>query len=236
MLTSAEFFRTPGKREGVDFDPFNRRKQTLCQTRDRYTYRVPVCTETICRDGCSECKVRNMTNRLQLGVIVAFLSLIAPGLSFAQIHDRERVFKILCIGDQSSGFDWVNKTWVPTRFKPEQYLIEKMNIDDKTTPFCAAGIGRNKPLWTDSYGLVDGCYNVHVFGRVSYPRLAQVCLEEWKKLDGKWSLRSISCRDQEYIHLKPDGAFTQTNWNETLDDDAAQKDSLSLTVGRCNVM
>jgi hypothetical protein len=179
-----------------------------------------------------------MKKRMSTGIGIVLIALIGPTLAAAEIQSREQLFKILCIGDKSIGFDWENNEWVKAQFTPEKYLIEKLRIDDKSTPFCAMKAGDDKPFRTDDYALERGCYSVRTLGQKSYPTPAKLCLEEWKKSGEEWGLNSVSCHDSEYIQFKPEGAFILSMWSapHDLDDDAQQKDSKSITVGRCGVM
>ncbi len=72
-----------------------------------------------------------ITRRMVLGVLLIF-----PSVTNAGIESREQLFKALCIGEKSVGFNWKQNGWVFTRFAPEKYLVEKLTIDNVRTPFC----------------------------------------------------------------------------------------------------
>ena len=169
---------------------------------------------------------------------LTILSLFLPVAANSAVEGMDRFFKTLCIGEQATGFDWVNGDWTPTRFKPERYLIEKLPVDNNMTPFCAMKLRDHEPFESKDSALEYGCYNVHAFGREGYPNLSGLCLEEWKKISGQWVLQSVFCNDREYVQFKPNGAFILAEWSEPhdLDDNADHKDSKSITVGRCAVM
>lgn len=169
---------------------------------------------------------------------IVLLVLLVPSTAIAEIQNRGQLFKLLCIGEKSVGFDWSGKEWTVARFKPEKYVVEKMPIDNKMTPFCTLTAPDDKGMVTEDYALQKGCYSIHEFGYKSYPMLSKLCLEEWRKIREKWTLELVFCNDEEYINLKPEGMFILSQWSapHDLDEKADRKDLKSITVGRCGIM
>jgi hypothetical protein len=125
-----------------------------------------------------------------------------------------------------------------SRNTSEKYIIAKVPIDDKKTPMCAFKAKQENDFIYEDVALKYGCYDIHAFGAPDHPNLSASCLEEWKKVNAKWLLQSVSCHDENYIQFKPDGAFIAADWYapHDLDDNADQKDSKVIAVGRCAVM
>ena len=83
-----------------------------------------------------------------------------PELPAAMKNDQ--LFKTLCIGEKSTGFNWRNNEWNSTRFKPEKYFIEKLKPERSArTLLCWSDAQEKKRHESNDMALDWGCYNVH---------------------------------------------------------------------------
>jgi hypothetical protein len=179
-------------------------------------------------------------------LIIVFVVCVRPCAVVADDSVREfpatikndQLFKTLCIGEKSTGFNWHNHEWNFAHFKPEKYLVEKLKAErSQLTALCWSGT-KEKTRHEFAAGALDwGCYSVREGEPgLGPPHLAHLCLEDWKTVNGSFVLQSVSC---EEIKFKPDGNFTAVQWSggdAELAEKSNYKDSLSITVGRCSII
>ena len=162
---------------------------------------------------------------------------------FPAAMKNDQLFKTLCIGEKSTGFNWHNNEWKFARFNPGKYLIEKLKVEKSGhTFFCwsEAQEQEKKTRYESADSALDwGCYSVREGQQdLDPPHLAHLCLEEWTTVNGSFVLQTVSCEDDK-IRFKPDGNFTAVLWSGTsgeLAEKSNYKDSLSITVGRCSII
>ena len=180
-------------------------------------------------------------------LMILFVVSVAPYAVAADNSVRElpaatkndQLFKTLCIGEKSTGFNWHNNEWNFVRFKPEKYLVEKLNAErSKGTLLCSYEAKEKKRYETAESALDWGCYSVRE-GEQGLGGPPHLCLEDWKMVNGSLMLQTVSCEEDDKIHFKPDGNFTAVQWNGDrgeLAEKSNYKDSLSITVGRCAII
>jgi hypothetical protein len=146
-------------------------------------------------------------------------------------------FKSLCIGEQASGFDWKNDKWEHTKFKPEKYILQKIDYEERmlSKNYIERPISCSKPKATNvdkEKDIVLACYAANKFGQVaSYLFDAADCFELFK--DGK--IQEIQCSGVG--KFKPNGSFVMLPSNISMDlSTGNEKDSLVLTVGVCGIL
>ncbi len=185
--------------------------------------------------------IRNVGSaRLWLICALALAAAIAPSESAADdtvlpgAIKNDQLFKTLCIGEKSTGFDWRNNQWNFTHFKPEKYFIEKLKPERSArTLLCWSDAQEKKRHESNDMALDWGCYNVR---EDESPGLAHLCLEYWKAVNGSLVLQGVSCDE---IKFKPNGNFNAVQWSGSdaqLAEKSNYKDSLSITVGRCSII
>ena len=145
---------------------------------------------------------------------------------------NDQLFKTLCIGEKSTGFDWRNNEWNFTRFRPEKYFIEKLKPERSArTALCWSDAQEKKRYESNDMALDYGCYNVHEGDDHAGP--AHLCLEDWKSVNGGLVLQGVSC---DQIKFKPNGNFNAVQWSDDFAEKSHYKDSLSITEGRCSII
>jgi hypothetical protein len=193
--------------------------------------------------------IRNVGSvRLWLICALALAAAIAPCESGADDTERlpgamknDQLFKTLCIGEKSTGFNWRNNEWNFTRFKPEKYFIEKLKPERSARTLLCWSEAKEKTRYESADSTSDwGCYSVREGEQdLGPPHLAYLCLEDWKTVNGSFVLQTVSCEGGDKIHFKPDGNFDAVHWsgyNGELAEKSNDKDSLSITVGRCSII
>lgn len=48
----------------------------------------------------------------------------------AQITDTQTKFSMLCIAEKGTGFDWKNNDWVISSYRPNSYIVTKVEPDN----------------------------------------------------------------------------------------------------------
>jgi hypothetical protein len=145
-----------------------------------------------------------------------------------------QLFRTLCVGDKSTGFNWRNNDWEFARFKPEKYIIEKLKIErDTMTLLCWSEAQDKRRYETKENASDHGCYNVRKVGTEMSPARSELCIEEWKGKNGQLFLEAVSCKD---VHFKPNGYFHMVGLSADLDDKSSYKDSMDINVGKCSVI
>jgi hypothetical protein len=185
-----------------------------------------------------------MKRTFAAAAVFAFLTVASSAVSaadnsvpeFRAATKNDQLFKAVCIGEKSTGFNWSNNEWHFARFKPEKYFIEKLKPERSArTLLCWSDAQEKKRHETTDMALDWGCYSVregeHGHG------LAQLCLEEWKTINDKLLLQTVLCQENDPINFVPDGEFTAVQWKSAaLTENVPYKDSLSVTVGRCSII
>jgi len=152
--------------------------------------------------------------------------------------DSIKPFTSLCVGENSTGFNWIEGKWVRTNFKPEKYLLQKINYEKEmlSPNFNDQPLLCNKPsLQTYSssgWAFVKACYVFRPFGTpLSMLTDAKQCLETFRN----GSLDNINC---EGIGLfKPNGLFVKLPSYISMDlRSSTSKDSMALEVGICSAL
>jgi hypothetical protein len=151
--------------------------------------------------------------------------------------ENNQLYKTLCIGEKSTGFDWRNNQWNFTRFKPEKYFIEKLKPERSAqTLLCWSDAQEKKRHETNDMALDWGCYSIREGDEQGRAGPSHLCLEEWKAVNRSLVLQGVSCDE---IKFKPNGNFEAVQWSggeAALAEKSNYKDSLSITVGRCSII
>lgn len=160
-------------------------------------------------------------------------------LSAAEVTvDSVKPFTSLCIGENSTGFDWRGGKWMQTNFKPDKYLLKK--IDYEKAMLSPNAIDRpilcNKPSFksynTSALAFVKACYSFTRFGGPSISWIeSKMCLESFRS----GSFDEINC--EGVGRFKPNGLFVKLpSSTSTSLGSEPEKDSLNLEVGTCSVL
>jgi hypothetical protein len=173
----------------------------------------------------------------RLPVLAMCFSLIFSNVN-AEITNPKHYFKLLCVGDDSTGFYWENGKWVRTGFKTENTLVKKYDIS-KNARAATLCYGDGKITGEGEHRFSRGCYNYSKVGRKPYSGNFQLCQERWRYKNGGYSLRSVHCDSrQNDMAFAPEGWFHLSHLHSQTsgkpDDDT--KDSLSISVGKCSVI
>ncbi len=146
-------------------------------------------------------------------------------------------FKSLCIADQESGFNWSNGKWIPAKFEPGKYILQKIDYEEKMLSknsterpmLCSKPSATNVDKEKD---IVRACYAVQKFGGVIHNWFhANDCYESFK--DGK--IQEIQCSGVG--KFKPNGFFVKLPSYISMDlSTGDEKDSMVLSVGICGVI
>ena len=112
-------------------------------------------------------------------IVALALAAVMPGAVSAEITDS-RPFSLRCVEEKSTGFNWVNKEWVQTNFKPSSYILSKL---EPTSEPCedfqnelSPSIERHTSMKT------TGCYMLKQVGEKD--SLGDVCRESWMEKNG----------------------------------------------------
>jgi hypothetical protein len=146
-------------------------------------------------------------------------------------------FKSLCIAEEASGLDWENGKWKHTRFKPEKYILEKIDYEKTiiSEKIIDQPISCSKPnaiKFADEKFIVTSCYALKIFGRVSMNLLDANDCEE---LFTAGKIEAITCKGVG-IFL-PNGPFIRLPPSKSLDISAdKEKNSLVVSAGTCGVL
>jgi hypothetical protein len=178
---------------------------------------------------------------LNCRVPILLFFLLVTANAHAEITDKNEHFNILCVEENSTGFNWGNGNWKQRNFKNNKYLAQKLKIENPTdTPgkkpesgVCFDSIQYRQESKNNTYDVSWGCYNIRAIGSTFYPYNSEVCREIWEKPESgtKYLLR-VFCND---LYFNPNGWFHRASLhgatgNKPKDD---YKDSLVISVGKC---
>ena len=187
---------------------------------------------------------------IRLAIATIFLATASIEASLAETDERLLLFpansSVLCIEEQATGFNWKNKAWVQSDYRPDgKFVIRKLNPEtykDKDVRMTSKNgfmcedpkvfpVPLDLPRKGKFSGFIYACYEIKEVGREANFLSTRRCSEYWK--EGR--LTEISCKDhspQTYFH--PDGAYIRYPWHQDIDKYADKKDSLILSVGSCS--
>lgn len=166
----------------------------------------------------------------KLILILTTLMVLSP------VHAEEEFYTALCIEKGSTGFNWENGKWVQTNFKPEKYLIERVEIVDSNEK---SSICLDKYKSTDlsvlgSFKKDKGCYGIRDFGTEIKNHRYRLCPESYRKKGSTWELQWVGCGGWKFL---PNGPFHRTEWKGIVLDPKPENDykpSLAISHGTCS--
>ena len=136
----------------------------------------------------------------------------------------------LCKEKDSTGYNWKNREWVKTNYKPEELIIRKIPYKDidKSEPYmnACADIDNKKNIYR--------CYSVKSFGEEDSWSNNRLCREQ--SYDNK--LLSVVCEFWwgTTTRFLPNGLFVRTHLIPDLDSEIDKKDSMMLSHGLCGTI
>ena len=143
-------------------------------------------------------------------------------------------FKSLCIGEQSTGFNWVNGKWKQTNFNSSRYVLEKIDYSSamkSKNPIeipisCKAAVATKV---NSELTIVEACYLYYEFGVKPIIMInANMCYESFEN----GNIKDIDCTGK--VKFKPNGLFVALPSNVSMDiTNSNYKDSIAITVGTC---
>lgn len=184
-------------------------------------------------------------NDLTLPLGKRFLRFVIMLISLASLSSVEAVaqtattvpyFTSLCIADEAVGFNWRNGRWTFTRFQPERYTFQKIDLERYRQETV---LTRRPLLCSDAEvtkitngAIVKACYVVHRFGEQPFlPGDASMCYES--HING--NLELIQCPGVG--NFLPNGLFVKLPVSTSmLLKDESTKDSMVVSVGKCGVV
>ena len=168
------------------------------------------------------------------------ITTLALYLSVMHTVIAQSTFTSLCVEEQSTGFHWQDGEWMRTKFVPEKFIVEKLDIQKsgnsspEITPADCLGMKE-----TSDSGFKNGCYNVREFGEESNPFSGLVCQEVRSGDEGEATLEQVICDGKiTSIVFEPNGNFhySKVHWLVRDTPETEEKDSLVLSVGRCSIL
>jgi hypothetical protein len=144
----------------------------------------------------------------------------------------------LCIGAQSTGFNWVNSEWVSTNYRPDQIIVKKAQIDNpngEKRPYnrCKGKLNQvsDTENFTGGYTL-NRCYEIYKVGDSPIFKLA--CRESY---DNDQAFESVECEGVFHdIALNANGEYVRRsshlNVSEPMEGNV--RDSMFIEVGLCS--
>ncbi len=181
---------------------------------------------------------------LSLALTGITLSTLAfPGFCQNQNIERLPTLNVLCVAEQSTGFDWrgnkwsksnfiANRKYIITKIPREKYGSMNLKIQNQII-FCEEPKVLDVTKAGESFsGWVSACYQVKPMGEESHAALdANQCDEWWDK--GR--LKKISCQKHNpQLYFHPDGSYIRYPWHSDIEKISDAKDSLALEVGSCS--
>jgi len=155
----------------------------------------------------------------RLFALIAFIPSCALG---SQISDG-RPFSLLCVAEQSGGFNWINDHWQQVLFKKATYLLKK--VDD-------ANCAPRKITTQSKFGLGKGCYTWAEIGQNS--QMASPCDEMW---GDKGLMYVDNCGvDNFKVFIKPDTVIFVHILDQGVFEEPTNgvRDSMVLEFGKCS--
>lgn len=171
-------------------------------------------------------------------LLVLFLLLFKAFSSSAQPAKGSTAgYSVLCIEEQSTGFNWENMRWVRKNFNGQTLIISRvpsekyMSEKTKAAEFmlCKDKSGDNSVY--EKISLIHACYTMVQVGNKPNFLDSQMCVETW---EGN-SLKRVSCEDHmSKFAFEPAGGFIKQPWHMDVRSTETSKDSLALGVGKCS--
>ena len=133
----------------------------------------------------------------------------------------------LCKEKESTGFNWENREWVKTNYKPEELIIKKLPYKDidKSEPYmnACADIDNKKNIYR--------CYSVKSFGEEDSWSKNRLCREVYYEKE----LSAVACEFWWGTETRflPNGLFVRTHLIPNLESEVDEKDSMMLSHGMC---
>lgn len=161
--------------------------------------------------------------------------LVILGLQSTIGNAEKEYYTALCIVDESVGFNWENGGWTSVNFKPNKYLVERIEMKEWSAEErsweCLSKYNRKNMELIKMTGSDYGCYNVRRFGSEFYQHRSELCFELSRDPDKEPEV--IMCKNFSFL---PNGAFQASSINSELSPTPkdGHKDSLSVSVGTCS--
>ena len=162
-----------------------------------------------------------------------------PCQTRAEITESQKPFSMICVADKATGFNWKNDDWIYATFKPETYIIRKLDGRNESCSIVEQERGEftrpivmSEPKW----GSAKRCYLRSAMGRKDPLPIADRCEELWGDSNGKLVLQTIFCQGtSSKYNVQIDGAFVLTTTYGALMKDQP-RDSVILELEKCSVI
>lgn len=173
------------------------------------------------------------------------LFLILPLVLLAATASAQvKPFKVICIEEKSTGYNWKSGNWVQTNFiARDKFTIQKIDTnvlskDSGHHMFCGDG---GDVLWK----LSNGCYQFNELGEKPSALNTRECSENFHYSSNDRGY--IDCPGgvaRNHIIFKPDGEFVSFSSSfgvgMAIQDGSAgsdkPRDSITVSVGKCSVI
>jgi hypothetical protein len=168
--------------------------------------------------------------RLRTAITAAASIGFLTGALAEPVTDQNTLFSMLCVVEESTGFNWSGTSWTTTTFKPQNYIVSK--LARATKPYCEESLW-NERLKSEHVDARFGCYVLKDVG--DERGIPRVCRELW--VGG--ALRTIDCTigGFESYRAMLDGPFVYTRMYAPLFlKDEKRKDSVVISIGKCSVL
>lgn len=178
-----------------------------------------------------------MNYRFTFAVLISLFSVAAN----CQPEMRNRgAYSLLCVDEDATGYNWVNKKWVRTSFKSEKYVVTRI----EPTKYSSTAVARTNNLFLcedkskDDLNLSNmtalyACYSISSLGEKPGPMDARMCSEIWEK----GNLTQVHCNEHSgQFSFEPNGNFIRKPWHSDARSSETKKDSLVLSVGKCSTI
>lgn len=173
-----------------------------------------------------------------LKTLVQLIFTLSSLVSIAQPSLGSRSgYSAVCVEEQVTGFNWQNKRWVKANFQVETFIVSRIPLEKyksivdaraNTILLCSDKSGDNYSYGNTDY--VHECYSVSKLGEKPSILDSNMCLEVWENK----KLQSVSCNNHSSkLAFQPAGGFIKQPWHSDVRLDEQQKDSLTLSVGKC---
>ena len=183
-------------------------------------------------------------------LLLLLLSLCFIGSANA-VSSPDDYFTSLCIGEKTTGFNWVDNSWKSVNFNPEtqKYIAKKVDPAELTDSQCH--FSRNSDMYDRYFTLssnnqpklsTNGCYSIYRFGGPEL-HFRFECNEIWSTYarqdeetnPKKRKLESVMCWDNQFF-FSPNGLFHSATLHGNVEAYIDYKDSLYLTTGKCSTL
>ena len=169
----------------------------------------------------------------KLLLLLLSLSFIGSANAVSSLDDY---YTSLCVGEKSTGFDWVNGDWELANFVTYKYLATKVEATNQE--FCSDSKNPLELYYADQTLTTYGCYRIKRFGRTA--NFPFDCIEKWTtftKEDEEANpktkeLISVSC---ENFRFEPNGWF-QKDKLDGINSYSILKNSIYIEVGKCSTL